>query len=748
MARALLVASWATVVLPLVALRLGVGPGALEGQSTQRPEVTSLRFVGNESFSDNDLAASIVTRQTRCRSVVLRPFCWAGAGFAWDRHYLSERTLEDDYVRLYLFYRQHGYRSVQVDTVLTRRDDTVGIVFRIEEGEPHRITSFDVRGVQDVPSPPVTEGLPVREGDPLDLEELDTVRDSLTRRLQNRGYAHAEVLRNIFVPAGTRDAEVEFDVYTGPVARFGTIDVEGNEHVSDGVIRRMLSFGEGGVYRRELLFDAQRNLYGLEIFLNASITQDLDNEPDSIVPIRVQVNEGNTHRVRAGGGWNTEECFNLEATWANRNYFGGARRLQLRGRVSNLLATSLHQSVLCQDAGTGAYGKLDWVVSADFTQPFIFTPRNSLAASVYAERQSLQNVYVRKAVGLSVGLTRSVGRQTPLTLSYSPEIGRLDAAEVFFCTSLLVCDPDEIDLLQGSNVLAPVGLSIARDRSDSPISPTRGYRGLIDLESAGGWTGSDFEYERAVAEISAYHSVDDVVLAGRIRGGWLWARPFRGLSGSADNAGREIAHPEKRFYAGGANSVRGYAQNQLGPQVVSVEVSRLLLPVAGNENAACAPEEVVALTCDASSLETNQFSARPTGGTRLIEGNLEVRFPLWGPSVSGAAFVDFGRVWDGNARLSLDDLVFTPGLGFRYATPIGPIRFDVAYRGDPARQVPVVTSQIRPYDPMTDRPEDRIGDLDWVRRGDLALLGPDVTIGGANRFFQHLQLHISIGQAF
>ena len=50
------------------------------------------------------------------------------------------------------------------------------------------------------------------------------------------------------------------------------------------------------------------------------------------------------------------------------------------------------------------YGELDWVVSADFTQPFVLSPRNSFSASVYAERQSLQNVFVREALGLNLGI--------------------------------------------------------------------------------------------------------------------------------------------------------------------------------------------------------------------------------------------------------------------------------------------------------------------------------------------------------
>jgi outer membrane protein insertion porin family/translocation and assembly module TamA len=733
--------------------------GRAHAQSPLRPEVVDLRFEGNFTFSDNAIGAAIVTRETECRSVVLQItlFCPLGADFAWDRRYLSPRIFAEDYVRVHLFYRQRGYREVQVDTVLTRpTETTVEIGFRVTEGEPHRIVSLDVLGVESIPDPDIVADLPIGEGDRLDLVVLNMARDTLTQRLQNQGYPHAEVLQNIFIPAGTHDAEVELDVYTGPLSRIGEIDIVGNEEVEDQVILRMLPFGEGGLYRRELLLEAQRNLYGLEIFLNSAIVEDLENEPDSIVPLAVQVNEGNTHRVRAGGGWNTEECFNVEAQWANRNFFGGARRLQLRGRVSNLFTRALDRSELCKDAGTGVYSDLDFVVAADFSQPFVFTRRNSFAASIFAERQSLPNVYVREAAGLTLALTRSVGRRSPLTLSYRPQIARLEAAEVFFCTSALVCDPAEIDLLQEENTISPVGLTLTRDMTDNPLEPRAGYRGIIDLEAAGGWSGSDYAHQRALAEIAGFWGVSpSVVLAGRVRAGWLRAGVFQGLT-AATGEPRRVAHPERRFYGGGSNSVRGYAQNQLGPKVLTVDVAELVLPRPTATEPVCRPQQVVLLTCDASAVPEAALLERPTGGSELLEGNLEARISFGDSPASLATFLDFGRVWGENdPRLTLEGMAFTPGIGLRYATPIGPIRIDLGYRGRTTRQLPVITSQVRPWVEGVDDPEDRIGyrpadnpGIDWVRRGDLALLEPRVRVGEGEAWYRGLQLHFSIGQAF
>src|SRR5690606_14044439 len=181
---------------------------------------------------------------------------------------------------------------------------------------------------------------------------------------------------------------------------------------------------------------AQGRLFGMQIVRSAQVLPNLDAGPDSIVPISVDVREGDAYRVRAGAGWTSAECLNVESTWTSRNFMGGARILRLRARASNLLTREFGDLLCNVPNRTGAYEDLTWVASADFAQPWIFSTRNSLGASVFAERQSVPDIFIRHAVGLELALTRTIGPGTPLTLSYRPERSRLDAAEVLFCTGL------------------------------------------------------------------------------------------------------------------------------------------------------------------------------------------------------------------------------------------------------------------------------------------------------------------------
>lgn len=744
------------IVLGVVVLLLQ--PGSALGQA-DRPEVVELRFQGNASFSERILSAAIVTRATRCRSAILKPFCWSGAEFATDRFFLVPREFRRDAARIQVFYYQRGYREARVDTTVTTVGDEgqVEVTFSIEEGRPVRMDSIAFQGLEGL-DPRGRNGLlddlPLAEGEPLNAILLDAARDSLLGRLRNRGYAHAEVLRGYFVPTERPyEAEVTFDVFPGPRSFVGPVTVVGNDRVSETVVRRMLPFKEGDVYAQEVLFDGQRNLFNLEIFRHATIEQDLDHRPDSVVPIRVQVNEGNVHLVRTGVGWSTSDCLNTEVRWSSRNFVGGARRLQLRGRVSNILAERLSSSA-CGQSGTGVYGQENWLLSADFAQPWFFSPRNSLAAGIFAERQSLPEVFVRKGLGANIAVARSLGRGTSLTLAFRPQLAELDAAEIFLCTSFLVCEPRDIDVLEGPSWLSPVALSLTRDRTNRAISPTDGHTALVDVELARDGTFSDYRYERVIAEGTWFQEPwRGVVLAARLRAGWLNARSFGGLTTDAD-----VAHPQKRFFAGGANSVRGFGQNQLGPRVLTVGVPEILSARDG-EPAPCTPEEIRDLTCDAGALGDGEFdNPRPTGGSRMLDGTVEIRFQTGASKLTGAAFLDFGQVWASEISDRLGSLEFTPGLGVRYATPIGPLRVDLAYRFSAARELRVITSQIQPYDPARHDPEDRIRTtrpdgstvtLDYVRSDELAPLEPRVLFGEAATFdISRFQLHVSIGQAF
>jgi outer membrane protein assembly factor BamA len=699
------------------------------------PEVRAVIFDGNTTFPEDSLERAIVTTETRCRHWALFFVCPFGLG--QRRSELREVEIERDVARLRIWYQRRGFREVQVSGEAFIEDEVEWLLagrsrrvvqraevrFEIAEGRPVIADTIAYVGAEDVAVPNLLSDLPTQTGDRWSTLQLDATRDSLTRRLMSRGYPYADVLRQTVFPGGEPyHAHVTFEIEPGTYARYGPIQVSGIDHLSESTILSTLPFRSGDPYRVDQLVDAQNRLFGIEMVTSASITPNLQNVPDSIVPLFVQVQEGDPYRVRSGVGWSLAECFNAESRWTSRNFLGGGRVFQVRGRLANILSPTWHDNDVCRQVGADEFAELTWIAALDFSQPWIFSTRNRFNASLFAERQSVPDVFIRRAVGIQLALVRTIGPRTPLTLSYRPELSRLDAAEEILCTGFLVCTEEDIGVLTSSQRLAPVGLNLTRDLSNSLLNPTSGYRLIVDLEHASEWTGSEFRYDRALVEGTWYSGLfGPAVLATRIRGGWVGG-------GGEEGAASDIIPPQKRFYAGGANSVRGFEQSRLGPRVL-ITSPESLLAKADASAVDCTIDEVANLTCDATGAS---FESRPTGGTRVLEGNAEIRMGLRS-DLEAVTFVDFGQVWGTDQSIRLDALELTPGVGLRYLSPVGPLRLDLGYnfRGD--ERLSVITTRIEPTG------------SGYTTTDDLAVLEPRVLFGGSESRFQ---LHISIGQAF
>ena len=729
---------------------------AQRGDQREAPEVRELALNGVHGVGKRDLEKSIATTASECRSLLLLLFCKASRSPTfWDRHHLDRTEFRRDVLRVLVFYWKRGYRDATVDTSVVRiGPGLVKVIFDIHEGPPTRIASLKIEYDSTLLRERRVKRMSIlRAGDPLNLVVLDTMRLVFQIAMWDRGYGDAQVDTAITVDAEQRRAAVVLRVNPRWITTVGNVTVRGNDDVNLSTIQNSILLRPGRVFRYSDLTESQRNLYESNLFRFAMFT--VPPRPDSVKDVNIDLREGKQREARIAGGFNTIEFGQTDGRFTNYNTFGGARRLDVTGVLGNLGASHLtSRGVFRQQrdfTDPTIFNQPTWQVSADVKQPaWLRKPENAIAVGGFAHRRAAPAVYIDRGYGGQLAFTRTLAPRASASTGYRFEITRVEASDVYFCVNYGVCDNETVGSLRLHQRLSPFQLSATIDRSDIPFSPTKGFIARADLEHASSWTVSDYAYNRVFAEASTYthfrYASRDAraqVLAGHVKLGFV-----RPLAGKA--TGLALLHPRKRFYAGGAHSVRGYDENQLGPRVLTIPPGELAK--VGCDTTSTASIRL----CDpnAGGLARNKFTPRPVGGTSLLEGSVEYRVPF-ARKMEWAVFLDAGVI-GGSELKSLSDITqfvrgtsaVTPGVGFRYKSPVGPIRVDLGYNPKVMQNLVVVTTARDSVNGPARLVElcgasAATGRCDARRR---------YTNGGTSTgfwsLFNQLVLHLSIGQAY
>ena len=689
--------------------------------------VRQVEFEGNRAIDSYTLTTVIATTQSSWFASTwwVR---WIGLG---EKRLFDELEFRRDVLRLVLFYRQSGYMSAVVDTVVRRTPRNIYIRFRIHEGEPVRVRRLDLTGFEGIFNIERRRNdLPLHVGDPFNRFLFQASADSLVSWLNDLGYPYAEVFRSLDADAGLLQADLGLEAVPGPTVRVERVDIEGLRGLDTSDVRAMLSVSPGDRLTRARLYQSQRDLYSMGVFRSASVSlaDSASGEAgDSLARVLVRVNEGPRHRVRAGLGYATLECLRVQASWTVVGFLGGVRSLDVTGRVGNLgvgypLDAGFNRKPnICpylDDPLTS--DTLTYSLNVTWRQPVFLSPRHTARIGVFAERRSEPEVYNRTAVGFNVGATFNARRTVPVTLSYNFSVGQTQARPEVYCRDFQACTVDDQAALATRRRFASVTLAVQRDRTNSPLDPTRGSLVALTLTHASRFVGSDsgYAFNRADIEVARYHPLSrHTVFAWRVKGGTIIPETFA-LSGQA----ARYVPPDQRFYGGGPNTVRGFRLNELGPRVYvtqdTTSANRQVLPNG----------------------DTVYLDARPapTGGNSIFLANAELRFPspLWPQWVRLGMFVDVGQVFErGTELIRLDNFRVTPGVGLRIATPLGPVRFDVAYNPYASER-----GQMFYADTTTGNPTS----------GSLTLISPAYPPSAAppRRFLDRLIFQFAVGQAF
>jgi outer membrane protein assembly complex protein YaeT len=531
-----------------------------------------------------------------------------------------------------------------------------------------RLAALDVLGLDSILDVQrLKRDLPLQVGDPFNRALFQASADTIVSRLKNLGYPYADILRSYDVDVAALRAVATLEAIPGPRMRVGQVLITGADQVDTATVRRMLSVRAGDWFRQDQLYVTQRDLYGLGMFRSVNVVLADTTPPpgDSTVRVAVRLAEAPRHRIRAGAGYGSLDCFRVQSGWTAYDFLGGARALDITGQLSKLgvgePTNAGFKNNVCgflHDDPTS--DTVNYNATLTLRQPAFLSPRHTASLAIFAERRSEFKAYTRQAVGANVAVTFNARRNVPVTVGYGYSVGRTTADPVVYCTRFLLCNESDQAFLANRRPFGAITISGVRARVNSVLDPSAGSVTQVTLVYASRYVLSDtlYEFNRGELEVSKYYPLSRrSVLAWRIRGGTILPQRISLLGQSV-----KFVPPDQRFYAGGPNSVRGFARNGLGP---TVYVSDSIV-VTGVDTA------------------YRNVRASPTGGNTVFTANLELRVPspIFPDRVRLGLFVDVGQVWErGDTLTTVSGLRVTPGLGLRFVTPLGPVRLDAAYNG-------------------------------------------------------------------
>ncbi|MEO6526386.1 MAG: BamA/TamA family outer membrane protein [Gemmatimonadaceae bacterium] len=650
-------------------------------------EVRSLEFRGNRVFRSSELSLRVATTESDFARRNFRVF--------GTRRCLDSDDLRLDVGRLRLFYRRAGYYATVVDTsVVANEDGSVAVAFLIDEGEPVVVDSLKISGLDSVIGPiALRHDLDLQRGVVFDMTRLQSAIDSIKSRLRDHGYPRGDVAASftVFDTAGRR-ARVSLDVLPGSRARIGEIRVFDEplpgapRRLSDNTVRRLLGIRAGDEYSERELAGAQRALYQSDLFRHVEVglsPDSLQGKVDSLINVDVVLRENYVRQVDTEVGWAVLDCFKGRVQLVDKNFLGEARRLELSAQVSKIghaEHTRFADGKLCKsEMNRDPFSsEVNYFLGGTFRFPTLFGLRGSPAISLYSERRGEYQAFLRTTVvGGEASITRDIRRNLPLRLAYSLEFGRTEAQPALLCAVFNRCDSESRALITDRNrPLAVASAHLDRLRTDNPLNPRSGTTLRLDLRGAGTEIGSDkqLQFIKGLVDGSVYRGLTrSLTFAARLRLGTVLSRTLS----FGDSVG--FVPPEERLYAGGAASVRGYQQNELGDLIYIAEQAF--------DTTAGVGDTVYFDVPDGSAARR----VVPVGGNSLIVANFEVRIrsAFYPELIQYTVFVDGGDVWQRGrtigtrarkaSSLFLNGLRWTPGAGIRVFTPVGPIQANVGY---------------------------------------------------------------------
>jgi translocation and assembly module TamA len=523
--------------------------------------------------------------------------------------------------------RSEGYYDYQVEPAVGDGDapdavvkitpgprSTVGVATVVwDGGPPDQATA--VAALKVLALPP---GAPARAADVVGAE------GRVAAILRGRGYADAAIhTRKVVVDHATHTVQPTFHFVVHDLVKLDGLKITEKGHTRIAFIQRLAPWKKGDVYDPKKVAELERRLRDSGVFDAVTVAlAPVEQAEDGLRPVVVSLEDRKPHTLELGGGYSTSEGIGVDGQWILYNVLGRADTLTFTGRLAQI------QQKADIELDEPDFWRADQVLK--------------VGGDVFGDATT---AYDDDGVGVRANIERAWNlgdRDLPtyaLTnyVTYGATIDLVDTREKTSINLNGIAQGEELKLA----IFAVQG-GFAIDRSDDPLNPTRGWR--LQAEAVPTYVTGDrtLPYLKLDAQASGYLPLGTdaaTVLALRVKLGSI-------LGGDIPSV-----PADRRFFAGGGGSVRGFGYQEVGPQL---------------------------------------SDGTPVGGDSLFESSFEVRHHITGPwGVVG--FIDAGSLGP-TAIPNFNDVSIGAGVGVRYDLGFGPLRVDIATpvtrrKGDPLVQL-------------------------------------------------------------
>lgn len=591
---------------------------ALRKQLTKRLPIEKIVIEGNTAFSEKVLKSKLYSNEDGF---------WQGVKLMRVNRY-TKASYARDRVLLEYFYKSEGYDDAKVEIELrpAKNPEKIIVQITIKEGVRYRVGKLELTGdigAEEYPISVVTH--PIRAGTYFNTFAINDAKNAVKTIFANKGYPYAVITMTVNKDTVNAVANLTLNVVRNQLVLFGNLVVDTNLITQPRVFHREITFKRDDVYSRDKYFESQQRLIrtGLFNFVTLELPDSMSSL-DSLQPnfyVRAVERPPRYAGFGVGAGQDKDAGIALNALgrFGDRNIGGSARKIGLSVTTSFTMKDSL-------------------IVRPNFqfsyTEPYFFRIRMPLILTFEYEPRATSNLsnYRVRSFSFDATAIREFSLKTKLSTSLNYEEVNLDTAG------------QEVDAetrqSAGININRRIILLLERDARpiQSRFNPSSGSYTSYRFEYVGGILGGDNDFIKFVWNWSKYNQWNSTTnYATRLRFGYV--NEF----GTSDDV--PIL---ERFYLGGAYTIRGFPENEFGPQAIVVD-------------------------------EDDDTSMVFVGGEAIAMLNLEIRKQLVG-KLWGSYFIDTGIIASKLREVDFHRAAVTTGVGVQFMSPVGPIRLDYGHR--------------------------------------------------------------------